>query len=393
MKKNKMMRLASWLLVLTLLTTCIISGTFAKYVTSDEAEDTARVAKWGVTTTISGALFGEHYFSNDDTSQNQISTTYTGSVDSIKQGTPTKGDGGNIVAPGTKSENMIINISGIPEVEGEVAVKVTDPEKDSEAGIKKANYSDIWLKEAAYGVMSDVTITVGTKYDVVGLYTKNADDTTYTLANAEEYDPKDKDTKYYKLIDVVDASDETSFEGGDAGPRCKDGKYYPILWGYTSFQGNSNLGDVEASEPEYNNIADLKEVIEKGKIINEETEERQSPELNGKTFQSLDILSNEVGGMIINWAWPFNDEGVAVVDGCDTILGKLMAWNSDSNYQVVKIESTTTGDTTTTTYTDVTTETTADDVTYAKVGEGENAEKVACLTVGFNIKVTVSQVN
>ena len=48
MKKNKMMRLASFLLVATLLTTSMISGTFAKYVTEGSASDSARVAKWGV---------------------------------------------------------------------------------------------------------------------------------------------------------------------------------------------------------------------------------------------------------------------------------------------------------------------------------------------------------
>ncbi|MFR0985955.1 MAG: hypothetical protein ACLSFZ_04975 [Frisingicoccus sp.] len=45
MKKNRMMRLASSLLVLTLLTTCVISGTFAKYTTQAGGSDTARVAK------------------------------------------------------------------------------------------------------------------------------------------------------------------------------------------------------------------------------------------------------------------------------------------------------------------------------------------------------------
>lgn len=47
MKKNKMMRVASALLVAVLLTTCAISGTFAKYVTSVESQDSARVANWG----------------------------------------------------------------------------------------------------------------------------------------------------------------------------------------------------------------------------------------------------------------------------------------------------------------------------------------------------------
>ena len=61
MRKNKMMRLASSLLVAVLITTSAISGTFAKYTTQDSASDSARVAKWGVTVMASGNLFGTMY--------------------------------------------------------------------------------------------------------------------------------------------------------------------------------------------------------------------------------------------------------------------------------------------------------------------------------------------
>jgi hypothetical protein len=62
MKKNKMMRLASLLLVCVLLTTSVISGTFAKYTTSYTANDTARVAKWGFDqATLSFDLFAATY--------------------------------------------------------------------------------------------------------------------------------------------------------------------------------------------------------------------------------------------------------------------------------------------------------------------------------------------
>lgn len=46
MKKNRMMRLASVLLIMTLLSTSVISGTFAKYTSEATGTDTARVAKW-----------------------------------------------------------------------------------------------------------------------------------------------------------------------------------------------------------------------------------------------------------------------------------------------------------------------------------------------------------
>ncbi len=49
MMKNKMMRVASVLLVAVLLSTCAISGTFAKYTSESTANDTARVAKWNFT--------------------------------------------------------------------------------------------------------------------------------------------------------------------------------------------------------------------------------------------------------------------------------------------------------------------------------------------------------
>lgn len=46
MKKNKIMRLASGLLVVAMMTTCAISGTFAKYISTTSGNDTATVAKW-----------------------------------------------------------------------------------------------------------------------------------------------------------------------------------------------------------------------------------------------------------------------------------------------------------------------------------------------------------
>lgn len=46
MKKNKMMRMASALLVATLLSTSVIAGTFAKYTSTASGSSTATVAKW-----------------------------------------------------------------------------------------------------------------------------------------------------------------------------------------------------------------------------------------------------------------------------------------------------------------------------------------------------------
>ena len=51
LKKNWTLRAAVLMLALVLITSCFVGGTFAKYVTSDNAADLARVAKWGVSIT------------------------------------------------------------------------------------------------------------------------------------------------------------------------------------------------------------------------------------------------------------------------------------------------------------------------------------------------------
>lgn len=399
MKKNKMMRLASWLLVLTLLTTCIISGTFAKYVTSDEADDTARVAKWGVTASISGSLFGAHYneykYSEENEEEaaesNKISASYEGSVDSDNGADPNQEDSGylgdskDIVAPGTKSDNMVIKVSGTPEVAGKVAVEVDTNEKNGNTYTK--NYSDIWLESGQYAVMTDVTDTVVTKDDTNGLYIKEGN--TYRLALDSDYPTDTTNTKlpnYYRLIDNVNMG---NYGDTETQPRIKDGKYYPILWSFSYFKGEDPFSgeDVEAG---LHNISEIKKSIE------------EEEEFNGKTFKSYEKLSDTIGGMTINWKWPINsgdaeDTDNAILDGCDTILGNLMAWSDGteenvpaSGYQVVQFRNNS--------WNAVTVQKPDENgVTYATITvveqEVEQEVEVACLTVGFNVKVTVSQVD
>lgn len=84
MKKNKIMRLASALLVLTLMTTCAISSTFAKYSTSTTGTDSARVAKWGFTDTTSQIqldnLFNDAYDTTVKAAADVIAPGTTGSA-------------------------------------------------------------------------------------------------------------------------------------------------------------------------------------------------------------------------------------------------------------------------------------------------------------------------
>lgn len=125
MKKNKMMRIASLLLVAVLLSTSIISGTFAKYVTSDSVADSARVAKFGVVVTGSGSLFANTYFNKelgntpgdaDDDGVNFASFTIE-SNDTFNNGNK------NVVAPGAENNSgMTVSVTGTPEVDVRVDV-------------------------------------------------------------------------------------------------------------------------------------------------------------------------------------------------------------------------------------------------------------------------------
>jgi len=118
MKKNKMMRLASVLLICVLLTVSVIGGTFAKYTAQAEFSDSARVAKWGVSFEASTDLFATSYKDTTD-------TTVTVQV--------TASDTSNLVAPGTEGTSMALmaktQTDNKPEVSYNVAIKLADGSK------------------------------------------------------------------------------------------------------------------------------------------------------------------------------------------------------------------------------------------------------------------------
>lgn len=130
MEKNRMMRLASALLVLTLLTTCMISGTFAKYTTQATGNDSARVAKWGVTVSTHTDLFAISYTNTNDNS---------GTVTVKSEGAD------KLVAPGTTGTGLGVTSEGTPEVSYEMKIKL-----DTTAKMPSLKYTPIGGTEASY---------------------------------------------------------------------------------------------------------------------------------------------------------------------------------------------------------------------------------------------------
>lgn len=106
MKRNRWMRAGGLLLVMTLITSCFVGGTFAKYVSEGEGSDTARVAKWGVVVTGQGDAFAKEYATDDESVEGSIGVSVKSDV--------------AVVAPGTSGEFKGISLSGTPEV----AVKI-----------------------------------------------------------------------------------------------------------------------------------------------------------------------------------------------------------------------------------------------------------------------------
>ena len=120
MKKNRMMRLASGLLVAVLLSTCAISDTFAKYITEKESTDTARVAKFGVdlVVTVDGAFATEY--------DADVTVTDKDGAAIAKTVVASSTDQDNLVAPGTKGDLMAkAEIKGTPEVAVNVKQEAT----------------------------------------------------------------------------------------------------------------------------------------------------------------------------------------------------------------------------------------------------------------------------
>lgn len=259
MKKNKMMRAASGLMVATLLTTSIISGTFAKYTTEDSGSDTARVAKWGITVSASGNLFGDAY------SKNGTLNAGDSIVASTEQELTVKRNDGDVVAPGTKNDKgFTVSITGTPEVAYSVNV-------ESEGTVE-----DIFLGAGDWGVMVEAT-GLNAASNVVGLYTQEASTNTYTKVENGTWN---SGKKYYELMNHVELTNN----------------YYPIKW---TVKNGGSATEITTS-------SDLTKIVD---------------EMNGNltTAQAKVPGTDATASYTLTWKWPFENSN----DNADTILGNL----------------------------------------------------------------------
>ena len=333
MKKNKALRAAGALMIAVLLTTCLTAGTFAKYTTSGSAQDSARVAKFGVTVSANGSLYGSAY---DGTAHKPADYTAGADTLTVKAGTDASD---NVVAPGTKNESGLgFALNGKPETD----VQIT--------GYVEAK--NIFLASGEYGVMTKVTTNTITSQNFgMGTYYIRSNG-VYSQAAAFDANVSD----YYVLKDTASVTDI----------------YYPVVYSLNGTAGTT------AAQPD-SAAAIAKTVADK---LQNGTASADSGNRTGvvkytfnKLYKNNTDLSAEVdlASEKLTWEWVFTAAGA---DAKDTILGDLQAQDKNDstfkNYGEVVKKST-------------------DAITNAVTYKAPQAGTDYSLETGFDISVTVEQ--
>jgi hypothetical protein len=218
MKRRNLTRGASILFALTLITTSVIGGTFAKYVTSDSLTSKARVAKFGVTVDVDNDLFAENYvgYSVTDGEETEASNrpAENGSL-TVVSSSQTKGEtkGDKVVAPGTKSSTTgtTITFAGTPEVDVKITLAIED-------------VKDIFLAEGDYkdytGLSTDGYFTVSSEYHPVlftlsdnsgAITVKDSDNKETKLENVTLQTLQDSLADYSKTVKVSESIDDVKY--------------------------------------------------------------------------------------------------------------------------------------------------------------------------------------
>lgn len=296
MKKNKLMRLASVLLVLTLLTTCVIGGTYAKYITSDSAQDVARVAKFGVVASVSGDLFGPSYSgktSNKIQTWGEHEATVSASSNSGKPSA-------DVVAPGTVGDTMTFSVKGTPEV----STTTVFGRSLTNAGVDAKQYSAEPVLKAGddYGVMVKYT-GIPTKESIVGKYV-TTDKKTFTPVAANAAVQTTEGTEYYDLQDATGAL---------------SANYYPITW-KTTVSGSAGTGSPTNS---LKSAVDAITTELNGKNFTPNTPYTLSATLSWDWFFEGDLTDTDAGSANENSQYSNQDKA-------DTILGDMIAAAADT---------------------------------------------------------------
>ena len=134
MRNNVMMKIATVLLVAVLITTCSVSGTFAKYTSAATGFASARVARWAFTVgetnittsnTLTFNLFSTAYDTNGGTATNDADVA-DGSTNAV-------------IAPGTWGY-FVIQLSNVSEVSAKYTIDFEQVKNNAASGLNLKFY-------------------------------------------------------------------------------------------------------------------------------------------------------------------------------------------------------------------------------------------------------------
>ncbi len=153
MKKNIAMRVASLVLMCTIVTSCFVSSTFAKYTSSVSGSDTVTVAKWAIT------------INETDATQTQSVAFDLFSTIKDSDGTSAEGDvKADRIAPGTSgSFNLAVANNSEVTAKYGIAFEITGATIPIEYSIDggqswKASLDDVAETQIAQGGNANVTV-------------------------------------------------------------------------------------------------------------------------------------------------------------------------------------------------------------------------------------------
>ncbi len=179
MRRNISMHAAGALFLATMFTTCMVSGTYAKYTSSSTVSDSARVAKFGIVASVTGSLFGEAYTGPD--SNTIVEYTDTSATVRVSQ------QGTNIFAPGTQNnDGMTVSITGKPEVDVNIKVEIQPREPFIKSGF-------------TYAVIEKITGITAANIDTYrgdSLYSKNPAEEAFRKVGSDAYN---ENYTYYSI--------------------------------------------------------------------------------------------------------------------------------------------------------------------------------------------------
>lgn len=179
MKSNKMMKLAMCLLVAVALTTCSVSGTFAKYASEVTVSDTARVAKWDIKI--------------NNVKQDQWSNSVVFDLFSYTDANVDVDGTGNekVIAPGTTGE-FTFTIANASEVTANYEIAIAETNANNiPIEYKVGNGAWTVPTDGKLTVQSAENIAMGASKDIVVAWRwafEGADSTNFTTTQTTDTD-------------------------------------------------------------------------------------------------------------------------------------------------------------------------------------------------------------